>query len=277
MTNSHDDQFYEGLSHVSAALHDVVDELEAAYEAEPCPRPENMNMHDYFDEVFALGNLVVLSGNSEVRNLLFFAEMVNQAAYDSCYVLSRDSKLFARTLLMKKSGLSYKKICGREWFAEEDWDHFTDVLAQLNSSKLFIGHIPSDVIELDAIIKREIVVGRISSDEARYQLFVDNLAPLLDAAHSEGRSPSSALLFVLSELKRVAVARRLQVCVVHHAHEANWTEEQSLIARHADAVLALESRPDRREFGQEANCTFSMSVNGQITVEPTSLRIDVSM
>ncbi|MDD5300332.1 MAG: DnaB-like helicase C-terminal domain-containing protein [Gallionella sp.] len=266
------------LSHVSSAILEVVEELEAAYNAEPCARPEDRDMYDYFGDVFAPGDLVVLSGNNAVRNVFFLSAMINQSKiYDSCCVLSHDSKLFARILLMQECGVSYNKMCGLEWFDEKDWDRFTDAIELLNSSKLFLGDIPLNVNELDALIKWEIIRGRISSDEVRYQLFVDNLAPLLDAAHLEGRSPSLALSSVLSELKQVAVARRLQVCVAHHAHEANWVEEQSVIARHADAVLTLESRPDRWEFGQEANCTFSMSVNGQVTVEPTSLRIDVPM
>lgn len=134
---------HKDLSHVSAAILDVVEEIEAAYEAGPSPRPENLYMYDYFGKVFAPGDLVVLSGNSEMRNSFLFAEIVNQADYDSCCVLSHDSKLFARDMLMKKTGLNNKKIFGREWFADEDWDCFNDAIAQLNSSKLLLGGIPA--------------------------------------------------------------------------------------------------------------------------------------
>lgn len=265
---------HKDLSHVSAAILDVVEELDAAYENGHCPRPENLYMYDYFRKVFAPGDLVVLSGNSAMRNSFLFAEIVNQVAYDSCCVLSRDSKLFARDLLMKKTGLSNKKICGREWFADEDWNCFTDAIAQLNSSGLLLGGIPSNVGELDAIIKGEIIRSGMRGDEVRYQLFVDNLTPLLEVPRVEDQSSSSALSSVLSELKRVAVARRLLVCVVHHAHEASWVEEQSIIDRYADATFSLRSRPDQHAFGQEPNCTFSMKIKGRAVVDATELRID---
>lgn len=272
MKHSHERLLDKGMSHVSAAILDVVEELEAAYDAEPCVHPEDLDMYDHF-RVFAPGELVVLFGNSAVRNARFLSVMINQSKnYDSCCVLSHDSKLFVRILLMQECGVSYNKICGLEWFDEKDWERFTDAIAQLNSSELLLGGIPSNVSELDALIK-----DRISSDEERYQLFVDNLTPMFAASRIEGQPPSSTLSAVMSELKRVAVARRLLVCVVHHAQEASWAEEQSIIDRHADAILSLRSRPDRHAFGQQPNCTFFMKVKGRAVVESTELRIDTPM
>lgn len=281
MTAIHDDLSILPPMHVAAALLQVVEDLESAYMHDSCIRPSDLVMHDYFEAVFTPGELVVLSGNSEMRNSFFASEMIHQLLmgdYGTCGVFSRDSKAFARTLLAQASGIGENKLLGREWFDDDDWPKLREALEWLNSSRLLVGEIPLNMDLLKSSVKKNIELGRINcGDGVRSQLFVDNLQQLLEQVDRDGESLSTALSTVLTELKKLAVEMQLQVTVVNQASEADLAKEQSVIVHHADAILSLVSRPDQSEFGQEANCTFSMSVNGQVTVEPTSLRIDVPM
>lgn len=267
---------------VSTILLDVLEDIESAYEPDCSKQAADLNIAAHFATVFSQGQLIVLSGNSDERNSYFLSELICQLALygmsESSVVFCRNQKTFTRTLLAQVSGISATKLLVPEWLDDDDWSRLTDALKSLNNAHLLVGEIPANLGLLDAAVKCHVGRYEISvAEEMRCYVFIDNLQSLLDAAKRECESSLATLSSVLVGLKLLAVEMQLQIVVVNSASEAEFAAAQSVIACHANAILTLLSWSDEQEFGREENCTFTMSANGQVLVEPTSLRIDTPM